>query len=80
MRTTITLAFAFILATIAAIGLSQTTASAAAPTPQRKAVCEEQKKACITAGTQTGTYGERYVPPEVVKQCYDAYRGCISHN
>ena len=43
----------------------------------RQATCLAQRQACISAGTQTGTYGARYVPPEVVRQCYDSYRACI---
>ena len=38
--------------------------------------CLSQRQACISAGTQTGQYGQRYVPPEVVRGCYDAYRAC----
>ena len=42
----------------------------------RSASCLQDRQACISAGTQTGQYGQRYVPPEVVRQCYDAYRAC----
>jgi len=79
MRNITILAFALLIAAITAVSVSGTDAFAA-PTPERKAHCEEQKKACLAAGTQTGTYGERYVPPDVVKQCYDAYRDCIGQN
>lgn len=44
----------------------------------RSANCLAQRQACISAGTQTGTYGARYVLPEVVRQCYESYRACIN--
>ena len=40
------------------------------------ASCLSQRQACLSAGARTGTYGERYVPPEVVRQCYEQYRAC----
>ncbi len=45
-------------------------------TPAAK--CLNQRQACISAGTQTGANGVRYVPPDVVRQCYDSYRACTS--
>jgi hypothetical protein len=42
------------------------------------ATCLKDRQACISAGARTGTWGERYVPPEIIKQCYDAYRACTS--
>lgn len=43
----------------------------------RQQTCLSQRQACLSAGARTGTYGERYVPPEVVRQCYEGYRACI---
>jgi hypothetical protein len=31
----------------------------------------------MSAGAQTGIWGERYVPPEVVSMCMEAYRACV---
>ena len=55
--------------------------TAQAPAPQlaqgkSAASCLQDREACISAGTQTGQYGQRYVPPDVVRQCYDADRAC----
>lgn len=41
--------------------------------------CDSQKQACMSASVQIGIYGERYVPPDAVAQCMEAYRDCI-HN
>ncbi len=41
--------------------------------------CESEKQACMSANVQTGIYGERYVPPDAVAKCMQAYRDCI-HN
>ncbi|SPM31829.1 hypothetical protein MTAB308_5354 [Mycobacterium terramassiliense] len=41
--------------------------------------CDSQKQACMSASVQVGIYGERYVPPDAVAQCMEAYRDCI-HN
>jgi hypothetical protein len=80
MRTIIVFAFALLFAAITALSLSGTVASAAAPTPAKKAQCEANKKSCMAAGVQTGIYGERYVPPDIVKQCYEAYHTCMGQN
>jgi hypothetical protein len=79
MRTVTVFAFALLLAAIAALNFAGTTAAVAA-TPEKTAQCEEQKKACLAAGTQEGSNGVRYVPPDVVKQCYDGYRTCMGQN
>ncbi len=42
----------------------------------RQQTCLSQRQACLSAGARTGTYGERYVPPEIVQQCYEQYRAC----
>ena len=47
-----------------------------APSP----TCERDRKACLAGSARTGTYGARYVPPEAVRMCYDAYRACISRH
>ena len=41
------------------------------------ATCLRNRQACFSGAARTGTYGARYVPPEVVGRCYDAYRACI---
>lgn len=41
--------------------------------------CDSQKQACMSASAQTGPYGERYVPPDAVAQCMDAYRSCVAN-
>ncbi len=41
--------------------------------------CDSQKQACMSASVQIGIYGERYVPPDAVAKCMQAYRDCI-HN
>lgn len=42
----------------------------------RASTCLSQRQACLSAGARTGTYGQRYVPPEIVQQCYEQYRAC----
>ena len=66
------------LAAAAAISLSQPTVAANTPPSARQAQCEAQKKACLDAGAQTGQFGARYVPADVVKKCYDGYRACLA--
>lgn len=39
--------------------------------------CDSQKQACMSASVQIGIYGERYVPPDAVANCMEAYRDCI---
>lgn len=81
MRMIVMLSAAAIIGSFAVIGISQSTASAAdTPAADKKASCEEQRTACLAAKTQTGTNGVRYVPPEDVKACYDAYRACMGQN
>ncbi|MDP7723992.1 hypothetical protein [Mycobacterium sp. TY814] len=41
--------------------------------------CDSQKQACMSASVQIGIYGERYVPPDAVAQCMQAYRSCIAN-
>ena len=76
MRITIILAAAAVAVAAAAVSLPGPSAAATTPTAARTAQCEAQKKACLDAGAQTGQWGERYVPPDVVKRCYEAYRAC----
>lgn len=33
----------------------------------------------MSASVQIGIYGERYVPPDAVAMCMDAYRSCIAN-
>lgn len=40
--------------------------------------CDSQKQACMSASVQVGIYGQRYVPPDAVAQCMEAYRSCIA--
>ncbi len=51
------------------------------PSPQDAPTtsCDSEKQACMSASVQTGIYGERYVPPDAVAKCMQAYRDCI-HN
>lgn len=42
--------------------------------------CDSQKQACMSASVQVGIYGERYVPPDAVAQCMEAYRACTAQN
>lgn len=46
-----------------------------APSPS----CNSQKQACMSGSVQIGIYGERYVPPDAVAMCMDAYRACIAN-
>lgn len=41
--------------------------------------CDSQKQACMSASAQVGIYGERYVPPDAVAQCMEAYRACTGN-
>jgi hypothetical protein len=79
MRSIIVFAFALLFAAIMSVGLTGSI-SAATPTPEKKAQCEKQKNDCMSAGAQTGQWGERYVPPDIVHQCYEAYRACMGQN
>ncbi|WP_137144795.1 hypothetical protein [Mycolicibacterium sp. CR10] len=38
--------------------------------------CTSEKDACMSASVQTGIYGERYVPPDAVATCMEAYWAC----
>ncbi len=51
------------------------TASEDAPTTS----CTSQKQACMSASVEIGIYGERYVPPDAVAKCMEAYRDCINN-
>lgn len=42
--------------------------------------CTDQKQQCMSGSVQEGIYGERYVPPDAVALCMDAYRDCINAN
>ena len=33
----------------------------------------------MSASVQVGIYGKRYVPPDAVAQCMEAYRSCIGN-
>lgn len=44
---------------------------------QPQSRCDNDRRACMAAGAQTGQFGVRFVPPEVVRQCNEAYRACI---
>ena len=79
MRTIAILAVAMLIAAITAFSMPRTSVAAAtqSASSSRQSQCEAQKKACLAAGAQTGQIGTRYVPPDVVKQCYDGYRMCM---
>lgn len=53
-------------------------ADVVAPQDSPSPSCDSQKQACMSASVQIGIYGERYVPPDAVAQCMEAYRSCIS--
>jgi len=42
------------------------------------ATCLAERQACISAGTQAGANGVRYVPPDVAGQCHEAYSAGIN--
>jgi hypothetical protein len=42
--------------------------------------CTDQKQQCMSASVQEGIYGERYVPPDAVAMCMQAYRDCANAN
>ena len=41
------------------------------------ASCDRNRKACYAGSAHTGNFGSRYVPPEAVRMCEEAYRSCI---
>jgi hypothetical protein len=45
-----------------------------APSPS----CDSEKQQCMSASVQEGIYGERYVPPDAVAMCMEAYRDCTN--
>ncbi|VBA35836.1 hypothetical protein LAUMK191_01160 [Mycobacterium attenuatum] len=51
----------------------------AAPQDTPTTSCNSEKQACMSASVQIGIYGERYVPPDAVAQCMEAYRSCIAN-
>jgi len=57
-----------------------TPAAAEPPTmpcqPPDAPTCESAKDACLAAHAVTGSFGQRYVPPDAARNCWDAYRGC----
>jgi hypothetical protein len=77
MRTVAVLAVAMLIAAVTAVSMPRASVAAATNTSSQQSQCEAQKKACLAAGAQTGQFGTRYVPPDVVKQCYDGYRMCM---
>ncbi len=60
---------------------SSTTANLVSMAPQDTPTtsCNSQKQACMSASVETGIYGERYVPPDAVAKCMEAYRDCIGN-
>lgn len=38
--------------------------------------CAKQKDSCMAAGVREGSFGTRYVPPDVVGECNAAFRDC----
>lgn len=40
--------------------------------------CASEKQDCMSASAQTGIYGERYVPPDAVAACMEAYWACTA--
>ena len=42
--------------------------------------CTDQRQQCMSGSVQEGIYGERYVPPDAVAMCMEAYRDCINAN
>jgi len=42
--------------------------------------CDSEKQQCMSASVQEGIYGERYVPPDAVAMCMQAYRDCVNAN
>lgn len=42
--------------------------------------CTDLKQQCMSASVQEGIYGERYVPPDAVAMCMQAYRDCVNSN
>jgi hypothetical protein len=82
MRMIVTLSAAMILGAFTIIGASQSIAapSTSSTASSRKANCDAQRKACYGGKTQTGSNGERYVPPDAVKECESGYRMCMGRN
>ena len=70
-------AFVLSVTAIVAFNLTGPVVAANQPSSSQQSQCEAQKRACLDAGAQTGQFGARYVPPDVVKQCYDGYRMCM---
>lgn len=42
--------------------------------------CTDQKQECMSGSVQEGIYGERFVPPDAVAMCMEAYRDCVNAN
>jgi hypothetical protein len=80
MRTISMLAAVIVAAFVIAFGQSAVSAATAKPSSPQQAQCDAQRKACYAAKTQVGTYGERYVPPDAVKECESGYRMCMGRN
>lgn len=47
------------------------------PEPDASPSCADARDECMSGSAQTGIYGERYVPPEAVAMCMEAYRDCV---
>jgi len=79
MRLTKNLFAAAVVGAFVVIPVTQMPAFAADTSVEaKKADCDEQRKACLASKAQTGTYGERYVPPEAVKECQEAHNVCMA--
>ncbi len=57
-------------------GVAPTAPADFSPSPS----CTSDKEQCMSANVQEGIYGERYVPPDAVAMCMDAYRDCVNAN
>ena len=82
MRTVQVLAAVVFAAAFIAPSTAATTSPSSTPSAaqSRTAQCEAERKACLASKTQTGSYGARYVAPEDVKMCSDAYRMCTGQH
>ena len=77
MRTVHILAAVLVAAALVAPSTAgMTTSSTQSSAQNRTAQCDAERKACLASKTQTGSYGAKYVPPDDVKMCQDAYRTC----
>ena len=65
--------FTLAFAALAVVAIFAPTVSAAAPSVS----CDRERQACMSGSARTGTYGERYVPPDDAARCHEAYRACV---